>query len=264
MSQTRYIDDIFMTTNQSVEEMSTLLERMQRKDINIKITGTLDTCVHFLDVTIMNQAGHLRTTIFHKPTTEPYILPFTSDHPTHVCRNIPYAALLRAARICSHVEDFSIECTRIDMSLLLNEYPPNFIHKQFSRFFKVNENFIEVSQFNQHVYQRVHDILLNQPTRREKHLTKMIQDPIRNPTVLQPKIWNSSLLFPRYTFDSSLSQHFPTHFHTWWTTHYAFRGSPIENVAIQIVANTNHTLEQHLIRKKPDKTLLTKLQTQKC
>ncbi|CAF4155603.1 unnamed protein product, partial [Rotaria sordida] len=41
------------------------------------------------------------------------------------------AALLRAARICSNVEDFDMERIRIDLSLLLNEYPPSFISKHF-------------------------------------------------------------------------------------------------------------------------------------
>jgi hypothetical protein len=38
-------------------------------------------------------------------------------------------------RICSNVHDFTIERIRIDMSLLLNDYPPAFITKHISRFF---------------------------------------------------------------------------------------------------------------------------------
>src|SRR5271156_5884989 len=85
------------------------LEQANNKDINIKINYTINTSVDFLDITIMNENSQLRTSIYHKPTTEPYILPYTSDHPHHIHRNIPYAALLRAARICSHVNDFNSE-----------------------------------------------------------------------------------------------------------------------------------------------------------
>lgn len=92
-----------MTTNQTGLEISIVLEKAQNKDANIKITSAIDTTVHFLDVTIINENGHLRTTIYRKSTTEPYILPYTSDHPAHIRRNIPFAVLLRAVRICSHV-----------------------------------------------------------------------------------------------------------------------------------------------------------------
>ena len=121
-----------MTTNRPIEEINVELNKPENKDVSINIQSTINTSVHFLDVTITNENGQLRISIFHKPTTEPYILPYTSDHPHHVRRNIPYAALLRAARICSHVNDFNSECIRIDMSLLLNHYPPNFIKKQFN------------------------------------------------------------------------------------------------------------------------------------
>jgi hypothetical protein len=114
-------------SNQTIEEINVKFEEAKTKDINIKIGSTIGTSVHFLDITITNENGQLRTSIYHKPTTEPYILPFTSDHPHHVHRNIPYAALLRAARICSHANDFNSERIRIDMSLLLNNYPPHFI-----------------------------------------------------------------------------------------------------------------------------------------
>ena len=256
----RYIDDIFMTTNRPIEEINVELNRAQNKDININIESTINTSVHFLDVTITNKNGQLRTSIFHKPTTEPYILPYTSDHPHHVRRNIPYAALLRAARICSHVNDFNTECIRIDMSLLLNYYPPDFIKKQFHRFFHLNNALPVFSELNEEVYHRLHTQSLYQPTRREKQLHSMIQDPVRNPVVLQLKIWNSHVMYPRYVFDSGLTIHLQKQIYTWWKTYYAFSGLPVENVKVQIVTNTNRTLESFFIHKKPPPEILTKME----
>ena len=168
-----------MTTNRPTEEINVELNKAQNKDMNINIESTINTSVHFLDVTITNENGQLRTSIFHKPTTEPYILPYTSDHPQHVRRNIPYAALLRAARICSHVNDFNSECIRIDMSLLLNHYPPNFIKKHFHRFFHLKNVLSVFNELNEKVYHRLHKQLLHEPTRREKQLGSMMQDPVR-------------------------------------------------------------------------------------
>src|SRR4051794_15867654 len=128
-----------MTTNQTNKEINGELENARHKDMNIKIEATISTSVHFLDVIITNGNRQLRTSIFHKPTAEPYILPYASDHPRHIHRNIPYATLLCAARICSHVDDFNSECIRIDISLLLNGYPTNFISKKFNQFFHFND-----------------------------------------------------------------------------------------------------------------------------
>ena len=172
-----------MTTNQTVDEIKTELEKAANKDINIKIHYEIDTSVNFLDITITNENGQLKTSLYHKPTTEPYILPYTSDHPRHIHRNIPYTALLRAARICSDVHDFNTECIRIDMSLLLNNYRPKFIRKQFNRFFQINNAMPVVNDLNDQVYHRLHQQLLCQPTRREKQLHIVTQDPVRSPTV---------------------------------------------------------------------------------
>ena len=239
-----------MTTNQTIEKINVELHKAQNKDMNINIESTINTSVHFLDVTITNENGQLRTSIFHKPTTEPYILPYTSDHPLHVRSNIPYAALLRAARICSHVNGFNTECIRIDMSLLLNHYPPNYIKKQFHRFFHLNNALSVLNELNEEVYHRLHEQSLYEPTRCEKQLDSIIQDPVRNPMVLQPKIWNSDVMYPQYLFDTGLTAHLPKQIYTWWKT-YAFPGSPVENVQVRIVSNMNGTLDSFLIHKKP-------------
>ncbi|CAF1173327.1 unnamed protein product [Rotaria sordida] len=182
----------------SIEEIYRELEKAQHKDINIKITTIISTSIHFLDVTITNGNGKLRTSIYHKPTTESYILPYTSDPPRHIHRNIPYEALLRAARICLHVNDFYFERIRIDMSLLLNHYPPSFITKQINRFFRLNNAMSVLHELNEDVYHHLHQTLLRQPTRREKTLIYMMHYPTVKPLVLQPKIWNKELMYPCY------------------------------------------------------------------
>ena len=197
---------------------------------------------------------------FYKPTTEPYILPYTSDSPHHVRCNVPYAPWLRAARICSHANDFDSECIRIDMSLLLNHYPSNFITQQFHRFFRFNNAMPVLAQLNQEVYHRLYKQSLYQLTRRKKQLGSMIQVPVRNPMVLQPKIWNSDMMYPRYLFDTGLTAHLPKQIYTWQKTYYGFSGSPVENVKVRIVSNINRTLESFLVCKKPPREILTKME----
>jgi hypothetical protein len=118
-----------MGTNVSIDEIKKELEKSANKDIHIKINYQIDISVDIRSVTITNDNAKLRTSIFHKPVAEPYILPFTSDHPRYIHIYIPYAALLRAVRICSNIAD---------VSLFLNNCPVDFIRKQFLRFFSFN------------------------------------------------------------------------------------------------------------------------------
>ncbi|CAF2729090.1 unnamed protein product [Rotaria sp. Silwood2] len=229
----RYIDDIFMTTNQTVDEITNELTKAANRDVNIKIEYRIHTSIDFLDVTIMNENAQLRTSIYHKPTTEPYILPYTSDHPHHVQRNIPYAALLRTARLCSHVDDFNTERICIDMSLLLNHYPPKFITKHFQRFFQLNNAISVLDKLDENKYRQLHKKLLQQPTRREKILQTLMEDPVKNPEVLRIKIWNRTVMHLRYLFDSALTIHFPIEFYRWWKNYYVYPGSNINNVKIR-------------------------------
>ena len=106
---------------------------------------------------------------------------------------------------------------------------------------------------NEKVYHRLHNQSLYELTHREKQLGSMIQDPVRNPMVhvLQPKIWNSDEMYPRYLFDTGLTAHLPKQVYAWWKTYYAFPRSPVEDVNFGIVTNTNRSLESFFIQKKP-------------
>ncbi|CAF1548524.1 unnamed protein product, partial [Adineta ricciae] len=257
----RYIVDIFIVTNQSLAEVQLELRKAQTKDINIKITPVIGTSVNFLDVIVINENGHLRTSIYHKPTAQPYFLPYTSDHRRHIDRNIPYTALLRAARLCSNVEDFDIERIRIDMSLLLNHYPPRFISYYFNKFFENNNAVSVLQRLDKNVYRQLHRDLLHKCTRREKQLNMMTKDPIQFPTVLQQKPWDKSIMYLRYKYDSGLTRHFPKQFHEWWDKHFKYAAKDLNNVSIRMIGNSNRTLEQWFIHKKPSKELLTRMDT---
>ena len=50
----RCIDDIFMATNEIIDEINIELVKLKRKDINLGIDANIDSSVQFLDVTITN------------------------------------------------------------------------------------------------------------------------------------------------------------------------------------------------------------------
>ena len=227
----RYIDDGFMTTNLSREQIDAKMREADSKDPNIRISYTIAAAVDFLDVTISNVEGQLTTSIFHKPAAEPYVLPYTSDHPRHVHRNIPYAALLRAARICSNVHDFDLARVRIDMTLLLNEYPPTFISEHFHRFFELNHAMPVLTKLDATVYHELHQKLLHQPTGPERELqgttTKIDQVPY---ALMQCKPCNPNILYARYKFESGPRLEFLRVFREWWYDYFAQTESNAANV----------------------------------
>ncbi|CAF4530515.1 unnamed protein product [Rotaria sp. Silwood2] len=91
----RYIDDAFMTTN-SLNKSNILLNKIEKKDENIRISLSIGLTTKFLDVLEENNNEQLRTSVFHKTAAEPYSLPYLSNHPRHIHRSTAKAQLLRA------------------------------------------------------------------------------------------------------------------------------------------------------------------------
>jgi hypothetical protein len=151
----------------------------------------------------------------------PY-LPYTSDHPHRYHRNIPYSALIRTARACSHVHDFNIEHLRIELSLLLGQYPPIIISNQFLRFCQLNNAMPVLEQLNEEVYKRLHQQLINRTTQRENKLKELMKDPVKYPAILQQKPWDRKMMYPRYLFESGPMSTFPYEFYSWWREHYQY------------------------------------------
>jgi hypothetical protein len=76
--------------------------------------------VSFLDVFLENKNDVLATSVYHKEAAEPYIVPFNSDHPRHIFKNIIDTALLRAMRSSSTLAAFNKEQRSIKLMLLYN------------------------------------------------------------------------------------------------------------------------------------------------
>jgi hypothetical protein len=118
----RYIDDIFLTSNDSIEKLHEMLETTNKRHPNIKLIYEINSIVSFLDVQIEKQHDRLITSVYHKPAAEPYVVPFTSDHPRHVFANIIQGALLRAVSYSSTLKEFNHERRAIKLMLLYNGY----------------------------------------------------------------------------------------------------------------------------------------------
>ena len=261
-----------MTSNMLVDDIRAKLDWMNKKDEkHIHITYSVGFKVEFLDVNIENSNGSLITSVFHKPAAEPYVLPFGSDHPRHVHINIPYEALLRAARLCSNVDTFDKERLKIEMILLLNGYPPKFIKHHFNRFFRLNKVMSVFTLLDATQYEILHQKLLYLPTRREKkcHRTRTNNEDIgggaeRLNETNDPdtkKQWNRKILMLPHTFESGPLLEFKHEFRKLWAKHYVYKGSLMKDVRLMITALSNPSLNDLLVHKKPSRSLLTKMES---
>lgn len=215
----RYIDDIFIVINWPTRHLHKQINTWNNFDVNIKLNPHVDQSVNFLDITIENKNGQLFTKVYHKPSHEPYFLPYNSIHPLHIKKNIPFAMLLRSIKYCSTFEAYLDERETIRMALLLNKYPNNFIDNQFNRIFtKYN--------INTHL---THENYTNERN-------KIINKPITKEDQLNTK-YNQSM-YIHFTYCTSMVN-FPKKFNELWKKY--FEDSPINDInPILCTRNTNN------------------------
>ena len=238
-----------MTTN-SLNELNVQLNKIEKKDENIQITRSMGSTVEFLDVLVENNNGQLRTSVFHKPAAEPYILPFLSDHPRHIHRSTVKSQLIRAARLCSHVDEFDKERLNIEFTLLLNGYPPRFISYHFKQFFQKNNVMSLMEQLDGIVYRELHRKLLLQPTRREKQQQSI------GLNGNQQENSNKKEIRVYFTFESGPMLNFQRELKSLWQKHYIDNNPLNNNVRLKIGTRSNRNLTQLLVKKKPPKAML--------
>ncbi len=109
-----------MTSNESLEKIHQMLDEANNFHPNIKLIRLIGTKVSFLDLFIENKNGLLATKVYHKEATEFYVVPFKSDRPPHIFKNIIDTALTRAIRYSSTLSTFNEERHSIKLILLYN------------------------------------------------------------------------------------------------------------------------------------------------
>jgi len=253
-----------MTSNLSLDQINNLLDRENNKDTNIKITRSIGATVEYLDVLVENNQGQLKTSVFHKPAAEPYILPYLLEHSRHIHSNIVNGALFRAVRLCSNVQDFDRERLNIELTLLLNGYPPKFIYYHINRFFQQNEAKSVWEQLDTEMFKKLHKTLISRPTRRERQrnqraaTTTNVTTYSSNQIQEQPQQDSNRRQFNvHFTFQSGPTLKLKRELHQLWKKYYIYKSSPMNNVCLNIGTRSNKSLNQLLVKKRPPKAMLT-------
>jgi len=131
----RYIDDIFLIWEHSLDELHTFLEHLNTCHPTIKFTHELSTdSVNFLDTTVhTDNDGGLYTDLYCKPTDSHNYLRYESAHPQHCKKGLPYSQLLRVRRICSRLEDYDRNALMLCEHFHRRGYPSSIIEDALIR-----------------------------------------------------------------------------------------------------------------------------------
>jgi hypothetical protein len=143
------------------------------------------------------------------------VLPYHSSHPPHILRNIPYAAALRATRICSHPDDLRKELHKIRITILLNKYPPTFIDQQMGRFYK------------DLTVKKSSDALLSKEHGRYRE--RVLEEQWNNNEKARRKIDFRDDILCHFSYTPALAW-FGTNLHQLWIE--VFEGTPLDNTHI--------------------------------
>ena len=109
-----------MIWNKSERELKLLINEANQWHSNIKLEYKISQSLLFLDVLHTKNQGIQRTPVYCKPTAEPYVVLFISDHHSHVCGNTIQAVLIRVVRYSPTFEGFNDERRYIKIMLLYN------------------------------------------------------------------------------------------------------------------------------------------------
>ncbi len=77
-----------MALNKSEKELIKLLQEANTWHPNIQLDYKMGKNLPFLDILLMNKNSILSTSVYHKLSAEPYVVPFMSNYPEHVFGNV--------------------------------------------------------------------------------------------------------------------------------------------------------------------------------
>ena len=105
----RYIDDVVGAASCWREELEAFIDFFSNFHPALQFTSTItDTELPFLDINLYIADDRVQTSVFYKGTDSHNYLHFSSFHPDHCKRAIPYSQFLRLRRLCSDDDYFLV------------------------------------------------------------------------------------------------------------------------------------------------------------
>ena len=130
----RYRDDVFDVWMHGLPKLLEFTEYINSLYPTIKFELVYsEHTLNVLDLTLHLQDGFIITDIYAKPTDSHLYLPFSSSHPAHCKRAIPYGVALRIRRNCSTDEFLNKRCVEYKGYLKSQGYSAVLVDNQFDR-----------------------------------------------------------------------------------------------------------------------------------
>lgn len=130
----RFLDDIFVITNLSLNDVKQIIKIFNSIHEAFKFTHEIShTHCTFLDISIYKVNDTLVTDIYYKPTDAKRYLHFHSYHPRHIKRNLPYCLASRISKIVSDPKRKQQQFAVLKNRLLYLKYPERLINDAINR-----------------------------------------------------------------------------------------------------------------------------------
>ena len=130
----RYIDDCLGTASCSRVELERFINFVNNFHAALQFTWEIsETSVSFLDILVSINGNKLSTSVFYKATDSHSYLLFSSSHPNHTKRSIPFSQFLRLRRIFSEDEDFQAKSLELRHFYVQRGYPTSLLDTPFRR-----------------------------------------------------------------------------------------------------------------------------------
>jgi hypothetical protein len=131
----RFLDDIFMIWDHSLEDLNTFIDNINKFHQNIKFTYTISKqSVSFLDIKISKTDSlDVATELFEKETNMHQYLDYTSCHPKKCKNSIPYSQAKRYRRIISDDTKFNESLKILGDQFMDRGYPSSVIKSAFDK-----------------------------------------------------------------------------------------------------------------------------------
>ena len=124
-----------MIWTEGLDNLKIFIDYLNSIHSTIKFTSShSSTNIPFLDVSVsLTNDGSISTDLYTKATDKHQHLLYSSCHPLHTKKAIPFNLALRLQRICSTDAAFHTRTTQLTTYLLKRGYNRNFVNKQIRR-----------------------------------------------------------------------------------------------------------------------------------
>ena len=137
----RLVDDCFFTWYHTENELKQLLAYLNSCHTSIKFEYQYShEKVSFLDTITYIENNTIKTTLYTKPTDRKQYLHYTSSHPFHIKKAIPYSQAIRYRRIIEDDNLFTTQIHDLKIKFLQRGYPKQLIENQLNRVFNLDRN----------------------------------------------------------------------------------------------------------------------------